>query len=216
MTTLELLKEAIEVGHPRDAQALVYQCLEEGLSSSEIIDQAMIPAMKSAGEYYKNNDADIPRILSAARSVRKAYDILQEKFGSLEDESLGTIILGTVEGDLHDVGKNLVALMFRSAGFKVIDLGVDISEKQFLKAVKENPDASIVCISSLLTTALPEMQQVVKSLRKHDPKHKLKIMVGGGAVTEELAKQFGADAYSDSAIEAAEKAKIELSSATST
>ena len=155
MTTLELLKEAIEVGHPRDAQALVYQCLEEGLSSSEIIDQAMIPAMKSAGEYYKNNDADIPRILSAARSVRKAYDILQEKFGSLEDESLGTIILGTVEGDLHDVGKNLVALMFRSAGFKVIDLGVDISEKQFLKAVKENPDASIVCISSLLTTALP-------------------------------------------------------------
>ena len=89
MTTLELLKEAIEVGHPRDAQALVYQCLEEGLSSSEIIDQAMIPAMKSAGEYYKNNDADIPRILSAARSVRKAYDILQEKFGSLEDESLG-------------------------------------------------------------------------------------------------------------------------------
>ena len=207
MTTLELLKEAIEVGHPRDAQALVYQCLEEGLSSSEIIDQAMIPAMKSAGEYYKNNDADIPRILSAARSVRKAYDILQEKFGSLEDESLGTIILGTVEGDVHDVGKNLVALMFRSAGFKVIDLGVDISEKQFLKAVKENPDASIVCISSLLTTALPEMQQVVKSLRKHDPKHKLKIMVGGGAVTEELAKQFGADAYSDSAIEAAEKAK---------
>ena len=203
MTTLELLKEAIEVGHPRDAQALVYQCLEEGLSSSEIIDQAMIPAMKS----YKNNDADIPRILSAARSVRKAYDILQEKFGSLEDESLGTIILGTVEGDLHDVGKNLVALMFRSAGFKVIDLGVDISEKQFLKAVKENPDASIVCISSLLTTALPEMQQVVKSLRKYDPKHKLKIMVGGGAVTEELAKQFGADAYSDSAIEAAEKAK---------
>ena len=197
MTTLELLKEAIEVGHPRDAQALVYQCLEEDLSSSEIIDQAMIPAMKSAGEYYKNNDADIPRILSAARSVRKAYDILQEKFGSL----------GTVEGDLHDVGKNLVALMFRSAGFKVIDLGVDISEKQFLKAVKENPDASIVCISSLLTTALPEMQQVVKSLRKHDPKHKLKIMVGGGAVTEELAKQFGADAYSDSAIEAAEKAK---------
>ena len=208
MTTLESLKEAIEVGHPRDAQALVYQCLEEGLSSSEIIDEAMIPAMKAAGEYYKNNDADIPRILSAARSVRKAYDILQEKCGaSLDENCLGTIILGTVEGDLHDVGKNLVALMFRSAGFKVIDLGVDISEKQFLKAVKENPDASLVCISSLLTTALPEMQQVVKSLRKHDPNHKLKIMVGGGAVTEELARQFGADAYSDSAVEAAEKAK---------
>ena len=207
MTTLELLKEAIEVGHPRDAQALVYQCLEEGLSSSEIIDQAMIPAMKSAGEYYKNNDADIPRILSAARSVRKAYDILQEKFGSLEDGVAWNHYSWNCRRRFTRCWQKSGCFDVSSAGFKVIDLGVDISEKQFLKAVKENPDASIVCISSLLTTALPEMQQVVKSLRKHDPKHKLKIMVGGGAVTEELAKQFGADAYSDSAIEAAEKAK---------
>lgn len=116
-------------------------------------------------------------------------------------------ILGTVEGDLHDVGKNLVAIMFRSAGFKVIDLGVDISEKQFLRAVKQNPDVSIVCISSLLSTSIPEMEQVVKSLKRSSSKHKFKIMVGGGAVTEQLAKNMGADAYTENCIEAVEVAK---------
>ena len=117
------------------------------------------------------------------------------------------MILGTVEGDLHDVGKNLVAIMFRSAGFKVIDLGVDISEKQFLRAVKQNPDVSIVCISSLLSTSIPEMEQVVKSLKRNSVKHKFKIMVGGGAVTEQLAKNMGADAYTENCIEAVEVAK---------
>lgn len=117
------------------------------------------------------------------------------------------MILGTVEGDLHDVGKNLVALMFRSAGFKVIDLGVDISEKQFLRAVKQNPDVLIVCISSLLSTSIPEMEQVVKSLKRSSSRHKFKIMVGGGAVTEQLAKNMGADAYTENCIEAVEVAK---------
>lgn len=125
----------------------------------------------------------------------------------MEERSIGTVILGTVEGDLHDVGKNLVAIMFRSAGFKVIDLGVDIPEKQFLKAVRDNPEVSIVCISSLLTTSIPEMQQVVKSLRRHDKEHRLKIMVGGGAVTQEFADTIGADAYTETAVDAAEKAK---------
>ena len=108
---------------------------------------------------------------------------------------------------LDDVGKNLVAVMFRSAGFKVIDLGVDISEKQFLRAVKQNPDVSIVCISSLLSTSIPEMEQVVKSLKRSSSKHKFKIMVGGGAVTKQLAKDMGADAYTENCIEAVEVAK---------
>ena len=207
MTTLEELRQAIENGHPRDAQFLVSRALEEHIKPSLIVDQAMVPAMKTVGEYYKQNDADIPRILAAARSVRKGFDILEEKCGAMEEQSIGTVIMGTVEGDLHDVGKNIVAIMFRSAGFKVIDLGVDISEKQFLKAVRDNPEVSIVCISSLLTTSIPEMQQVVKSLRRHDKEHRLKIMVGGGAVTQEFADTIGADAYTESAVDAAEKAK---------
>ena len=132
MTTLEELRQAIENGHPRDAQFLVFRALEEHINPSVIVEQAMVPAMKTVGEYYKQNDADIPKILAAARSVRKGFDILEEKYGIMEERSIGTVILGTVEGDLHDVGKNLVAIMFRSAGFKVIDLGVDIPEKQFL------------------------------------------------------------------------------------
>ena len=118
-----------------------------------------------------------------------------------------TFIFVTVYVDLNYVGKNLVAIMFRSAGFKVIDLGVDISEKQFLRAVKENPDVSIVCFSSLLSTSIPEMEQVVKSLKRSKSNHKFKIMDGGGAVTKQLAKDMGADAYTENCIEAVEVAK---------
>ena len=115
-----------------------------------------------------------------------------------------------MEGDLHDVGKNLVAIMFRSAGFQVIDLGVDVSEKQFLRAVKENPDVSIVCLSSLLTTSMGAMRQVVRALRETKDRQMLKIMVGGGSVTREFADEIGADAYSETAVEAAELAKTFL------
>lgn len=206
-TTLDELKKAIEDGHPRDALALVSRALDEHIPPARLVDEAMVPAMRTVGEYYKNNNADIPRILAAARSVRKGFEILEERYGSMEQHNIGTVILGTVEGDLHDVGKNLVAIMFRSAGFRVIDLGVDISEKQFVKALRENPDVSIVCISSLLTTSIPEMQQVVKTLRRHDKENRLKIMVGGGAVTQEFADAIGADAYTENAVDAAEIAK---------
>lgn len=108
MTTLEELRQAIENGHPRDAQFLVFRALEEHINPSVIVEQAMVPAMKTVGEYYKQNDADIPKILAAARSVRKGFDILEEKYGIMEERSIGTVILGTVEGDLHDVGKTLL------------------------------------------------------------------------------------------------------------
>ena len=138
--------------------------------------------------------------------MQKGFEAVKVK-SDYQPKEHGTIILGTIEGDLHDVGKNLVAMMFRGAGFKVIDLGVDISEKQFLRAVKENPDVSIVCISSLLSTTNKEMKQVVKALRKNDPKHRYKIMVGGGAVTKELAEKLGADGYTDNCVDAAEMAR---------
>ena len=210
MDILESLRCAIEEGHPGEAEGLVEKALDAGIPSVRIVDEAMMPAMNHVGEYYKNNEADILRILAAARSIRKGFEILEKRNVPLQRQSIGTVILGTVEGDLHDVGKNLVAIMFRSAGFKVIDLGVDVSEKQFLKAVRETPDLSVVCISSLLSTALPEMEQVVKSLRKNDPNRKYKIMVGGGAVTPRAAEAMGADAYTQTCVEAAEVAKTFL------
>ncbi|MDO5134944.1 MAG: cobalamin-dependent protein [Eubacteriales bacterium] len=210
MDILEALRCAIEEGHPGEAESLVEKALDAGIPSVRILDEAMMPAMNHVGEYYKNNEADILRILAAARSIRKGFELLEKRNIPLDRQNIGTVILGTVEGDLHDVGKNLVAIMFRSAGFKVIDLGVDVSEKQFLKAVRETPDLSVVCISSLLSTALPEMEQVVRSLRKNDPKRKYKIMVGGGAVTPGAAKTMGADAYTQTCVEAAEVAKTFL------
>ena len=200
MTVLEQLQKTIEEGHPGDTEKLVREALKQHISSARIVEEAMTPAMRTVGENYKMNGADIIKILAAARSVRKGFELLEEQDAQLSRRNIGTVILGTVEGDLHDVGKNLVA-------FKVIDLGVDISEKQFLRAVKQNPDVSIVCISSLLSTSIPEMEQVVKSLKRNSGKHKFKIMVGGGAVTEQLAKNMGADAYTENCIEAVEVAK---------
>ncbi|MDO4521773.1 MAG: cobalamin-dependent protein [Eubacteriales bacterium] len=207
MTILEKLRTAIEEGYPGDMERLVKEALDMPIEPMRIVEEAMMPAMQSVGEEYKNQDADILRILAAARCIRKGFEVLEEHAEDFERSSIGTVIVGTVEGDLHDVGKNLVAIMFRSAGFRVIDLGVDISEKQFLKAVRETPEVSIVCISSLLTTSITEMQQVVRSLRRNDPEKKYKIMVGGGAVTRQLAESMGADAYTENCVEAAEVAK---------
>lgn len=205
MTVLEQLQQTIEEGHPGETEKLVRVALEQKIPSVQIIEKGMTPAMQRVGENYRSDGAII-RILAAARSVRKGFEIIEAHDDKIRERNRGTIILGTVEGDLHDVGKNLVALMFRSAGFKVIDLGVDISEKKFVKAVKENPEVSAVCISSLLSTSLPEMEQVVKTL-KRSPKRKYKIMVGGGAVTKEIAENMGADIYTENCVEAVEIAK---------
>ncbi|MCD7833506.1 MAG: cobalamin-dependent protein [Lachnospiraceae bacterium] len=207
MTVLEELRQSIEAGHPKETEKLVAKALDQQVDSMCIVEEGMMPAMRTMGERYKEQEADIPSILAAARCVRSGFALIEKKDASFEEQNIGTVIVGTVEGDLHDIGKNLVALMFRSAGFKVIDLGVDISEKQFLKAVRENPDVQIVCISSLLSTSLPEMEQVVKVLRRNDPEKKYKIMVGGGAVTKQLAEDMGADAYTENCVEAAEVAK---------
>jgi 5-methyltetrahydrofolate--homocysteine methyltransferase len=210
MSLLEQLQTAIEEGHPGECEALTEQALAEGIPAVQIVESAMMPAMRRVGEQFKNQEADILRILAAARSIRKAYALLEQSDQMLESKCIGTVILGTVEGDLHDVGKNLVAIMFRSAGFRVIDLGVDISEKQFLQAVESNPDVSIVCVSSLLSTAIPQMEHVVRSLRRKDPEKRYKIMVGGGALTRQLAEDMGADAYTETCVEAAEVAKTFL------
>ncbi len=159
--------------------------------------------MKDVGNAFREDTVDIPRVLSAARGVRLSLEVLEPYLKSAGRDHAGTAIIGTVEGDLHEVGKNLVAIMFRSGGFEVIDLGVDVTDKQFVKAVKEHPEVQLVCISSLLTTSLPQMRRAVKLLRGIKRSRKLYIMVGGGSVTEEMALDMGADAYTDNAVDAA-------------
>lgn len=204
---LEQIRQAIKYGYPQETTDLVTKALASGVEPREIVEEGMLPAMKDMGEFFKSGDSDIPKILAAARCIRKGFEIIEkEDHAYYPQKKIGKVILGTVEGDLHDVGKNLVALMFRSEGFEVIDLGVDISEKQFVKAIRENPDVSIICLSSLLNTSVPEMAQVVKRLRRNT-KRKYKILVGGGAVTKELADQMGADAYTETAADCAMLAK---------
>ncbi len=204
---LEDIREAVKNGQYKIAESLISQALSSHIPADKILEESMIPAMQATGENYKMNEIDIPKILASARCMRIGMDLLLPHLKTDHGFYIGTAILGTVEGDLHDIGKNLVAVMFRCAGFKVVDLGVNVTEKQFLKAVEQNPDASIVCISSLLTTTHKNIRHTVKALRQSDTDHRLKIMVGGGAVTSEFASQIGADAYTETAMDAARKAR---------
>ncbi len=205
--TYEDIRLSVERGQPKETEKLVRKALAEGLLAEEIVNRGMVEAMRLIGQRYRNNEIYIPGILAAARAMREGVAVLEPEMEEAGQRRLGTIILGTVEGDLHDMGKNLVAMMFRCAGFEVIDLGVDVSDKQFLAALKEHPQTSIVCISTLLTTAMPGMQQVVKSIRQSDRERQIKIMVGGAPVTQAFADAIGADAYTENAVDAAEKAR---------
>lgn len=207
MPILEEIRQSIERGRSKDTERLIQAALEQGISPDQILNEGMVPAMQNVGEEYKQNRVDLPGIMLAARGMRKGMDLLESRMEKGEIHYVGKVILGTVEGDLHDVGKNLVAIMFRSAGFQVVDLGVDVSERQFIRALKEHPDVSIVCVSSLLSTSRQEMRHVVKSIRRMDKKKQLKIMVGGGSVNQEFAREIGADGYTDNAVEAAEMAR---------
>ncbi len=203
----EQIRESVRLGRIKETGRLVAEALSQGISGEEILSDALIPGMKQAGNEYRMQEQDIPKLLSAARSMQIGMDAVRPVLENADNMILGKAILGTVEGDLHEVGKNLVAIMFRSVGFEVIDLGVDVSEKQFLKAVREHPDASLVCISSLLTTSNVQMRRIVRALRSADREKKLHIMVGGGSVTESFAREIGADTYTEDAVDAAAAAK---------
>lgn len=208
MDILGEIKQAIIAGQPRYVETLVEQAMEQRISAETIMNDAMLPGMRDAGELFRNRETDIARVLTAARCMRLGMERLEPHLLDKGNRPLlGKAILGTVEGDLHDMGKNMVAIMFRCAGFEVIDLGVDVSERQFIEAVRRNPDASIVCISSLLTTTLEELRNIVTALREAKNLPPVQIMVGGGSVTQEFADTIGADAYTETAVDAAECAK---------
>lgn len=207
VVSYEEIRKSIERGKPKETERLVRRALEEGAEPEEILDQGLVEAMRRVGQLYKENQIYIPGILAAARAMREGITILEPRIERLSAHTLGTVILGTVEGDLHDMGKNLVAIMFRSAGFEVIDLGVDVSEKQFLAALKKHPQTKIVCISTLLTTTMPQMRHIVRSIKLVDKENRIRVMVGGAPVTQRFADEIGADAYTETAVDAAETAR---------
>lgn len=203
----DTIREAMATGRVKLMEQLLYQALKNGQEPLDILENTLLPSIREIGLRYKNNDSDLVQIMVAARCMQHSMDILQPYLNKLNRRPLGKVLLGTVEGDLHDVGKKLVAVMLRSVGFEVVDLGVDVSGREFIRAAKEHPDADIVCLSCLLTTSMDAMRNTVRMLRRDKDLSYLMIMVGGSPISQKFAASIGADAYTENAIDAAEVAK---------
>lgn len=206
MLDLNEISEALQRGDAGKVEELVRLALAEKLSPKEILENSLIKGMNIIGVKFKNNEVYVPEVLIAARAMHAGMDVLKPKLVETGVKNIGKVVIGTVKGDLHDIGKNLVKMMLEGAGFEVIDLGVDVSADKFVSAVKEHhPD--ILGMSALLTTTMVNMVDVIKSLQLSDLREKIKVMIGGAPITQNYAEQIGADGYSPDAASAAEDAK---------
>lgn len=206
MNNLNELYDAILVGKLEDAVKVTKIAVEEGMTPHEIINQYMIKAMEEIGSRFEAGKVFVPNLLMSARAMRGALDVLKPLMQGQVDSYIGKIVIGTVKGDLHDIGKNLVASMFEGCGFEVINLGVDVSSDKFISAALENK-ADIICMSALLTTTMNYMKELVVAVEASELKGKVKIMVGGAPVNDAFAKAIGADAYTSNANAAVVMAK---------
>lgn len=204
--SLENVHDLVVRGKAKLVPAAVQETLDEGVEASKILD-TMISAMDVVGENFKDGTIFVPEMLIAAKAMKKGVEVLKPHLASGAAGALGKVIIGTVAGDLHDIGKNLVAMMIESAGFEVIDLGVDVPVEKFLSAYEENPGTKIVACSALLTTTMPALQETVTALNAAPWRKDVKVMVGGAPITQEFADKIGADAYTPDAASAAKKAK---------
>lgn len=210
MVDLEKLYEAILTGKLEAAKTITTEAIAENVNPQFIINNYMSKAMEEIGKRFENGQAFVPELLMAARAMKGALDLLKPLMTGNSSTQLGKVIIGTVKGDLHDIGKNLVASMLEGCGFEVINLGVDISSDKFVEAVKTN-GAQIICLSALLTTTMNYMQEVIKALEQNGIREQVKVMIGGAPVSESFARQIGADGYSDNANSAVNLAKSLLS-----
>lgn len=199
----EAIRGAVLDGKPRLVEKTIREALWKGLDAKDILEKGLLSALDSIESNLCDNEEQISASLSCARAMKKGIECLEEAWGEALYTANCSILIGTASGDLHDMGKNIVALYFRGAGFKVVDLGVDVSAAQFVKALEENQDIRIVCISALLTTCLPEVRHIIQTIRTLIKNRKMFIMIGGGSVTEEMAEEFGADCYTENAVAAA-------------
>lgn len=198
------LYDAIFKGNLPLAKTSVQAALDAGQNPQEIIDDNMVPAMEAIGKEFAEGRVFVPNLLLSARAMKGALEILKPLMQAENTSILGTVVIGTVKGDLHDIGKNLVASMLEGRGFKVINLGADVSKEKFIEAAKEN-DADIICLSALLTTTMGYMKEVVDAVKESGVK--VKVMVGGAPLNTEYARSIGADGYSSNANEAVDLAK---------
>ena len=204
MSKIQEVKEKVEIGKTKLIPGLVQEALDEGNAPGEIL-QAMVDSMSVVGEKFSSGEIFVPEMLIAAKAMSKGVDVLRPLMAGDTSASLGTCIIGTVAGDLHDIGKNLVSMMIESAGFTMVDLGVDVPAERFVEAVKENENVTLVACSGLLTTTMPALKEAVQTIKASGLD--VKVIVGGAPVTPEYAAEIGADGFAPDAGSAAVKAK---------
>lgn len=206
MADLNALATAIINGKAPDARALTEQALSEGVAPGDILNQGLVAGMNVVGEKFKNNEFYVPEVLIAARAMKNAMEVLRPVLAETGVEPVARVAIGTVRGDLHDIGKNLVAMMLEGAGFEIIDLGVDVKPEQFVEAV-QSKNAEVVALSALLTTTMPAMKDTISALESAGLRSNVAVMIGGAPVTQSYADEIGADGYAPDAASAVDKAK---------
>jgi len=205
VTILEDLSTAIQEGRAKDVLALIQSGLDEGLSAQRLLDDGLLSGMSLLGARFKNNEVFVPEVLIAARALNRGTEMLKPRLIEAGVEPKGKAVIGTVKGDLHDIGKNIVKMMLEGTGFAVVDLGVDVTDERFVEALRENtPD--ILCLSALLTTTMEQQRLVVKAVTDAGLRDRVKILVGGAPVTPGFCNEIGADGYAPDAASAAELA----------
>lgn len=198
MADLQKLYDAVLNGDAKQAAAATREALDAGVGALELVQGTMVPAMDEVGKRYEQEEYFVPELLLAARAMKASMELLRPLLLAQKSESAGCVAVGTVKGDLHDIGKNLVSSLLEGGGFEVIDLGADVPPEKFVEAVKEK-GARIVCLSALLTVTMPSMKSTVQALVDAGVREKVAVLVGGAPVTTQFAQEIGADAYGETA-----------------
>ncbi|MGO8838811.1 MAG: corrinoid protein [Limisphaerales bacterium] len=206
MQDLKSLREAIISGDAKTTKAITEQALAEKVDPMKLVQDHMMPAMSEVGRRFECNDYFVPELLLAARAMKAALELIRPRLAATGAKSTTRVAVGTVKGDLHDIGKNLVAAMLEGGGYEVIDLGVNVTPEQFVAAVKEK-GATILALSALLTTTMPAMKSTLEALQQAGVRQKVKVLVGGAPITQKYADEIGADGFSETAAGAVSAAK---------
>ncbi len=206
MSLIQEISEFLQKGRAKNVKTLVQQAIDEGMDPKEILNEGLLSGMMIIGEKFKNNEVFVPEVLVAARAMNAGLTILEPKLVEVGNEPVGVAVIGTVKGDLHDIGKNLVVMMLKGAGFEVHDIGIDVEADAFIDKAEE-VGADVIGMSALLTTTMPNMQVVIDALKERGLRDKYIVMVGGAPVNDSFAQQIGADYFTPDAATAAEVAK---------
>ena len=207
--SLETIYQAVLDGDAPAAEAAVKEALAAKVPAQDILQKACIPAMGEVGRLFEEGEKYVPEMLISARAMQKSVALLKPLLAEGNVQSVGKVLVGTVQGDLHDIGKNLVGMMLEGTGFEVIDLGTDVTPQKFVDAVRQN-NPQLIGMSALLTTTMPSMKKIMEALQEAGLRGKIKVLIGGAPVTEAYANQIGADGYAPDASSAARKAKALL------